>query len=629
MRYLLCLIFTCKITLAQSQLYGIGYENGLLTDSSRIYKPGTQTTDRLHYRPLEIDLWYPATPSASASPIEYGQLLQLLQDRSNRFQNDTVFTNITQDLVASLCAGLNISDTAAFTHLRTKSYENAAPVLQPFPLIIYLCSFNGMSFENIHLLENLASHGYIVASITSVGRYPGNMSTDPADLWEQVKDGLFAIDQLKKADNVDRNKIGVIGYSWGGLAAILLSMSTNDPAAILSLDGSEMHHYGESAEDDSDFNRLRASPFFSSGKVHSAYTHLGRVDKQPDQQIDSIFNIFPFLSAQKQYIGFPGAQHEDFSSFPMIAAQLTTGLPKAGLSRFDKFSQFYFDSHLKGQPQELAALLAECWTRQHADSAYPVAKPPTDSQIIRGKVFDAKDKTPLAYVNVGIPGRNRGTVTQHDGSFTLAIDKDMNEDSIQFSMAGYQSRTTKPAHSLTIYLNQNFTELKEVVVTQKPRKTRRLGNTTTSKSISVGFPMRFLGAELGVRIKLGKRPVALKSFNFNISFSRVDTALFRLNIYAFDRGAPSGYKLQQNVLVPVGKSAGAQKIDLSYYNLVMSGDILVSLELLDGSSSGSGPGALFFSAGIFNSATWRRSTSQATWKKAAGIGIGFNISVQE
>ena len=76
-------------------------------------------------------------------------------------------------------------------------------------MIIYLCSFNGMSFENIHLLENLASHGYIVASITSVGRYPGNMSTDPADLWGQVKDGLFAIDQLKRKPGVDPNKIGL------------------------------------------------------------------------------------------------------------------------------------------------------------------------------------------------------------------------------------------------------------------------------------------------------------------------------------------------------------------------------------------------------------------------------------
>ena len=115
--------------------------------------------------------------------------------------------------------------------------------------------------------------------------------------------------------------------------------------------------------------------------------------------------------------------------------------------------------------------------------------------------------------------------------------------------------------------------------------------------------MRSLGGELGVRIRLGMRPALLKAFNFNISSSRVGTALFRLNVYGFDKGTPSGYKLQQN--------------------------ILVTLELIEGASSGPDPGALFLSAGFFNSATWRRPTSQATWKKAAGIGVGFNVEVQE
>lgn len=646
MKHLICLIFVCEITLARGQhtepaLYRVGYENLFMTDSSRTYKPGTQKEDRLHYRPLEIDLWYPATPSSPSAPagpgpaIGYGQLLQLLQDRSNRFQNDTVFTNITQDLVASLCAGLNITDTAAFTHLRTISYENAAPVRQPFPLIIYLCSYNGMSFENIHLLENLARNGYTVASITSVGRYPGNMSTDPADLMEQVKDGLFAMEQLRKRDNVDREKIGLIGYSWGGLAATVLSMNTNDVSAILSLDGSEMHYYGESAEEDRDFDRVRGLPFFSVGRLHSPYTYLESGDKQKDRPVDSIFNIFPLLSIQKQYIRFPGKQHEDFSSLPMLSAQLTTGLLQAGLSRFDKFAQYYFDSHLKGQSKALSILLAEFWARQQADSAYPIVKPSNGTRIISGKVFDANNKAPLAYVNVGIPGKNRGTVTQQDGSFVLAIDKEMDQDSIQLSMAGYRGETIpvdrllKTGQPLSVFLNEKITELKEVVVASRSPKTRRLGNTSTSRSVSIGFPMRFLGAELGVKIKLGKLPVKLKSFNFNISYNRVDSAVFRLNIYGFDKGAPSGYKLQQNIYVPVAKTAGLQSIDLSTYNLIMSGDILVSLELIRGSSSGSEPGALFLSAGFLNAATWRRATSQATWKKAGGIGVGFNIAVQE
>jgi CarboxypepD_reg-like domain/X-Pro dipeptidyl-peptidase (S15 family) len=634
MRYLLCLFFICEYTLAQCQnaepaLYQVGYENVFMTDSSRIYKPGTHKEDRLHYRPLEIDLWYPATLTNPGPPIEYGQLLGLLQERSNRFQDDTVFADITTDLVASLCAGLNITDTAGLTHLKTVSHENAIPIGQPFPLIIYLCSYNGMSFENIHLLENLASHGYIVASITSVGRYPGNMTTDPADLLEQVKDGLFVIDRLKKNEIVDPKKIGLIGYSWGGLAALLVSMNATDPTPVLSLDGSEMHYYGESSEEDRDFDRVRTAPFFNTGRMHSTYSYLESGDKQADRQVDSIFNIFPFLPAQKRYIRFPGTQHEDFSSLPMLSAQLIAGLQQTALSRFDKFAQYYFDAHLKGQTNTMSMLLAEFWTKQHGDSTYPIAKHANGSHVIRGRVFDAKDKAPLAYVNVGIPGKNKGTVTQHDGRFALAIEREMDEDSIQFSMAGYQTRTIKIHQPFSVFLDEKITELKEVVISSRAPKTRRLGNTTTSKSVSVGFPMRFLGAELGIRIRLGKRPVFLKAFNFNISASRVDTALFRLNIYGFDKGAPSGYKLQQNILVPVGKTTGPQTIDLSACHLITSGDILVTLELIEGSSSGPEPGALFLSAGFFNSATWRRPTSQATWKKAAGIGVGFNIVVQE
>lgn len=108
-----------------------------------------------------------------------------------------------------------------------------------------------------------------------------------------------------------------------------------------------------------------------------------------------------------------------------------------------------------------------------------------------------------------------------------------------------------------------------------------------------------------------------------------DSAVFRLNIYRFDNGLPAGNILKKNIFVPVGKIVGTYSIDLSRYELVEKGDILVSLELIEGSSSGSAPEALFFSAAFLNSATWRRSTSQAKWKKAGGIGVGFNILVQE
>ena len=86
--------------------------------------------------------------------------------------------------------------------------------------------------------------------------------------------------------------------------------------------------------------------------------------------------------------------------------------------------------------------------------------------------------------------------------------------------------------------------------------------------------------------------------------------------------------LNRNVLLSIGKAPAAYSIDLSDLNLDLSGNILVSLELLRSYSSKSNPGAVFFSAGLFNSGSWRRQTSQAQWKKAHGIGVGFNIEVR-
>ena len=70
-------------------------------------------------------------------------------------------------------------------------------------------------------------------------------------------------------------------------------------------------------------------------------------------------------------------------------------------------------------------------------------------------------------------------------------------------------------------------------------------------------------------------------------------------------------------------------MSLAEYKLVMKGDLLISLEWIEGSSSGPGSGAIFLSAGFLNSSTWHRLTSQAKWEKASGMGVGFNVTVQK
>jgi len=590
-----------------------GYRNIVLIDSGRRYKPNAHLGDHLYYRPIEIDCWYPATPGAT--PIHYGEFLQLFQQRANRFQQDTVYSSLAGEMAQYLCAGLSIADTASLTGLFTQSYWNADPIRRRFPFIVYMCSYNGMCYENIRLFEALAHRGYIIASITSVGRYPGNMTMSPEDLKEQVADGLVAINFLRKSGSIDTTKIGLIGYSWGGPAALLITGSVN-VAAVLSLDGSELHYYGQSPEEDNLFNQLRPS-LLQMVKSRFAYAYLESGGKQDEGSADSLFTILPALQGPKKYIRFPAATHEDFSCLPYLAARIRK-TDSSALPGYPTFAVKWFDNYLKGGENRLPA-----------DSSYPVVSSMSGKRTaIAARVLDAEDKTPLAYVNVGIPGENTGTVTNDDGSFKLHIDSHLSNDSLAVSMAGYVRRLI-PLKKVPgiILLDRKSGALNEAVVTQIVRPTKIIGNTTASKLLSVGFPMRFLGAEIGVKMALGKHPRRLEKFHCHVSDTRIDSAIFRLNIYRMVNGNTDNV-LKRNVLLSIGKIPADYTVDLSSLNLILSGDVLVSLELLRSYPSLANPGAVFFSAAFFNSGTWRRQTSQAQWKKAHGIGVGFNLEVR-
>ena len=585
----------------------------VLTDSARHYKPGAHSGDRLYYRPVELDCWYPAA-SAEANPMHYGEFLTLFQGRANRFQDDTIYTGLAGETATYLCAGLGIKDTVSLMNLATRSYRDASPIPGRFPLIVYMCSYNGMCFENTRLFEILARRGYIIASITSVGRYPGNMTTDPADLREQVADGLFAIDMLRKSGAIDTAGIGLIGYSWGGPAALLLANSPSF-AAILSLDGSERHHYGQSGEEDSNFNLLRPS-LVRAGERHFGYAYLGSDGEQSGDPADSIYNILEMIHGPRKYIRFPGAAHEDFSCLPFLAAAIRkTDTDK--LPDYAAFAVSWFGNYLKSESNPLPR-----------DSPYPVVSRSKDATVIAGKILDGVDKTPLAYVNVGIPGKNVGTVTREDGGFTLQVDPQLANDSLAVSMAGYEKQVVPLRKMPTIIILQRRSGgLSEAVVTASIRRSRILGNTTTSKLVNVGFPTRLLGSEIGVRMSLGKRARRLEKFHCHVSYTRVDSAIFRLNIFRMVNGKPENI-MQRSILLSIGSTPGDYTVDLSGMSLVLSGDILVSLELVKTFSALPNTSAVFFSAAFFNSGTWHRQTSQAEWTKARGIGVGFNVEVR-
>jgi hypothetical protein len=49
-----------RVTKYPKDDFKVGYSQMTLVDSSRLYKPGSLLTDSSHFRPIAIDMWYPA-----------------------------------------------------------------------------------------------------------------------------------------------------------------------------------------------------------------------------------------------------------------------------------------------------------------------------------------------------------------------------------------------------------------------------------------------------------------------------------------------------------------------------------------------------------------------------------------
>jgi len=298
-----------------------GFTTLHLVDSARKYKPGAGSADYLYYRPVDLDLWYPATINEKDTAIAFRQILGLLDQRANYYTASTAGVGLSQQIAKLFCDGFNCSDSSQLLNFRTETFKNAKPASGKFPLIIYLTAFNGMSYENFTLFETLASKGFVVVSISSIGRYPGDMTTKTGDLMEQVNDAIFAIRKLENNPGIDFTKIGLVGYSWGGLAAAVLAGKIPNLGCIVSLDGSEFHHYGAAKEENADFDTLRNNEAFKTLHLNLPYLRLETAPVPSTDHVDSVYNFREKLSGLSQIFTVTGAAHEDFGCLSHVVRQ--------------------------------------------------------------------------------------------------------------------------------------------------------------------------------------------------------------------------------------------------------------------------------------------------------------------
>ena len=636
-----------------SKSYNSGFKTIQLLDSSRIYKPNSQVTDRLHYRPIDLDVWYPSYESVDGKePLRFGNLFQLYEDRANKYQDETDYTGFVEELAQFFVAQLGMEgDGRRLLEVVTDSYQDLKILEAPIPLIIYMAGINGMGFENYKLLEQLAENGYVVVSISSNGRYPADMTNELGDTMEQVYDAEFALNYLKMQTDfhIDYEKIGVVGTSWGGMSGAILLNRSENIKALVSLDGSDTHFYGDYSDnnryandatwEDNDrfIKEIYNAGFTDIEKQKFAYLYLESGDKLNDFTPTDEYQLHKELESNAKYLRFKESEHADFTCIPSILSN--SGKRIEIYEHIQNTTVGFFNQVFKGTKE--FDVLWDNLTRLEETTTEPydianLSPKVTEFDELLGRIVDAKTDLPLSYVNVGILNREVGTVTDSLGNFELNVLEEFSNDTVRISMIGYEPLELKLADivkkkdTLKVRLKEQISELNEVVVSAKAFKRRTLGNKTESKFISTGFGYNQLGAEMGIKINIRKNPTFVDAFNFTVSQNRLSAkSIFRLNFYEVNKRKPGKNILKDNILVTVEpKQTGKMTIDLKPYDIVLKEDVIATLEWVANEGENKKDEAIFFPIGFFTSGTLRKETSQSRFKKFASLGIGFNIDVR-
>ena len=192
-------------------------------------------------RPIQTLVWYPATRSGNA--MRYGDYLQLigseldfaLGKEAARAAADTV---VAEEYLSE--SGPEQGRKVLEGAMRAQRDAHALP--GRFPVVIYAPSISAPAAENADLCEYLASHGYIVIASPSVGPRSRMMPNDLEGAQTGAEDIAFLISYAHTLPHADPGRIGVAGFSWGGISNVFAAARDSRIKALVNLDGSVRYY---------------------------------------------------------------------------------------------------------------------------------------------------------------------------------------------------------------------------------------------------------------------------------------------------------------------------------------------------------------------------------------------------
>ncbi|MEQ3655428.1 MAG: dienelactone hydrolase family protein [Dokdonia sp.] len=398
---LFILSFSGTIIFAQTSLkeidlpygpYAIGYDHYTAVDSTRQYQIANQSTHQMQYRPIPISKWYPADMSRSKkAPLKILNYLEVLKEEEE-------WPYLPNDFLLDWFPYLhNTPENKKHMEEQVTAFAKAPALATPFPVVIYSPSYQATSIENFALCELLASHGFIVLSSPSRGANNKGMEGATAkDVHTQSRDVEFLLKEAAGLTQANTKAIGLMGYSFGGLANTILAMKNNSIKAVVSLDGTERYRY----------ELLKQSPFFKLERLEVPYIHFAQKDipevvlksDQIPPELNYNFSLYDSLTHNQAYrYKFNDLTHRHFSSFGLLFGPADIRQDKSDQKAMASYRllAMYTLRFLKGylyQDQQALATHDSSWT--DTSEALLVRKQCKKARETRG--FDFRDFHDLA-----------------------------------------------------------------------------------------------------------------------------------------------------------------------------------------------------------------------------------------
>jgi predicted dienelactone hydrolase len=357
--------------------YGIGRVGYAWTDAAR---PDPNSTVPGAHRALMVYLWYPTSKSASG-PMEPYLPGAKQMDGDPNIQHAMLenYGNLWPMIVAGT--------------IRSHVIDNAPIAGMPkrFPLVLFSHGLGGTGFEYTSLIEELVSHGYVVAAIEHTytasavvfpdGRVVGpHQDIEPAGLTPQqrmqrmmdtagllirqgAEDHLFVLNKLTElnqsvaqgfllAGRLDLNHLAAMGHSAGG--GFATGACQLDPRfhACVSLDG--------------EMPPVMAFPEFPDGKGFQQPVLLLELNHAGERMPFSAAEYSDFRKKVEAQLNgcpkgsfdillkSPGLAHGSFSDYPLRVANgepTQTEQALYNLRLTQRFTLAFLDKSLKGEKE--------------------------------------------------------------------------------------------------------------------------------------------------------------------------------------------------------------------------------------------------------------------------------------